>query len=151
MSISGFLKVIHAPKTPKRGFFQVPQKLTSSIALFKSWQSGLPINLRKMGVSIRFIGSPDCKDLKNAMEEVNFWSTWFTPLLGFFLCVNQVPQKLTSFIAVFKSLQSKLPIILINTPMLRVKCLKEENSEKKNFEKKNWGDFFSQNFLPLDN
>ena len=47
-----------------------------------------------MGVFIRFMGSPNCKDLKNAMEEVNFWSTWFTPLIGFF-CVNQVPQKLT--------------------------------------------------------
>ena len=44
LSISGFLKVIHAPKTPKRGFFQVPRKLTSSIAFFKSLQSGLPIN-----------------------------------------------------------------------------------------------------------
>ena len=36
LSISGFLKVIHAPKTPKRGFFQVPRKSTSSIAFFKS-------------------------------------------------------------------------------------------------------------------
>ena len=25
-----------------------------------------------MGVFIRFMGSPDCKDLKNAMGEVNF-------------------------------------------------------------------------------
>ena len=29
----------------------------------------------EMGVFIRFMGSPDCKDLKNAMEEVNFLST----------------------------------------------------------------------------
>ena len=67
LSISGFLKVIHAPKTPKRGFFQVPRKLTSSIAFFKSLQSGLPINL-------------------------------------------------------------------INTPMSRVSCPRDENSEKKKFE-----------------
>ena len=31
-----------------------------------------------MGVFLRFMGSPNCKDLKNAMEEVNFWGTWFT-------------------------------------------------------------------------
>ena len=37
-----------------------------------------------MGVFRRFIGSPDCKDLKNAMGEVNFWGTWFTHLLGGF-------------------------------------------------------------------
>ena len=28
-----------------------------------------------MGVFIRFMGSPDCKDLKNAMEEANFRGT----------------------------------------------------------------------------
>ena len=28
-----------------------------------------------MGVFIRFMGSPDCKDSKNAMEEVDFWGT----------------------------------------------------------------------------
>ena len=28
-----------------------------------------------MGVFIRFMGSPDCKDFKNAMEEVNFRDT----------------------------------------------------------------------------
>ena len=28
------------------------------------------------------MGSPDCKDLKNAMEEVNFRGTWRNPLLG---------------------------------------------------------------------
>ena len=28
------------------------------------------------------MGSPDCKDLENAMEEVNFWGTWRNPLLG---------------------------------------------------------------------
>ena len=28
------------------------------------------------------MGSPDCKDLKNAMEEVNFRGTWKNPLLG---------------------------------------------------------------------
>ena len=118
-AISAFLKVIHAPKTPKRGFFQVPRKLTSSIAFFKSLQSGLPMNLKNtpmprisypqkenpekkklkkksqkfflnfffsgflsfrqltlgMRVFIRFMGSPDCKDLKNTMEEVNFRCT----------------------------------------------------------------------------
>ena len=35
-----------------------------------------------MWVFIRFMGSPDCKDLKNAMEEVNFSGTSFTSLLG---------------------------------------------------------------------
>ena len=82
LSISGFLKVIHAPKTPKRGFLQVPQKLTSSIAFFKSLQSGLPINLIDTPIFLRFMGSPDCQDLNNAMEEVNFWGTWKNPLLG---------------------------------------------------------------------
>jgi hypothetical protein len=116
MSISGFLKVIHTPKTPQRGFFQVLQKLISSIAFFKSSQLGLPINLLNtpmsrvscrndgnfenqadqfraflhkmqihhssfgqltlgMGVFRRFMGSPDCQDLKNAREEVNFRDT----------------------------------------------------------------------------
>jgi hypothetical protein len=28
-----------------------------------------------MGVFGRFMGSPDCQDLKNAMEEVNFQGT----------------------------------------------------------------------------
>ena len=135
LSISGFLKVIHAPKTPKRGFLQVPRKLTSSIAFFKSLQSGLPINLINTPMSrvscpkeenpekknfekknffwfifwiffffkifflrIFFIwtnnswhggvykvyGKSRLQGFKNAMEEVNFWSTWFTPLLGFF-------------------------------------------------------------------
>ena len=51
LSISGFLKVIHAPKTPKRGFFQVPRKLTSSIAFFKSLHPGLPINLINTPIS----------------------------------------------------------------------------------------------------
>ena len=100
LSISGFLKVIHAPKTPKRGFLQVPQKLTSSIAFFKYLQLGLPMNLINtsmsrvscqndenpenqaffhkmvprifiiwtktigMGMFRRFMGIPDCKDLK---------------------------------------------------------------------------------------
>ena len=71
LSISGFLKVIHAPKTPKRGVNQVPQKLTSSIAFYKSLQSGLAMDL-------------------------------------------------------------------INTPMPRVGCRNDENPEKKNFEKKNF-------------
>ena len=35
-----------------------------------------------MGVFLRFMESPDCKDLKNAMEEVNFRGTWKNPLLG---------------------------------------------------------------------
>ena len=35
-----------------------------------------------MGVFNRFMESPDCKDLKNAMEEVNFRGTGKNPLLG---------------------------------------------------------------------
>jgi hypothetical protein len=49
--------------------------------------------------------------------------------------VNQVPQKLTSPIAFYKSLQSRLAMDLINTPMPRVDCRNDENPEKKNFEK----------------
>ena len=30
------------------------------------------------------MASPDCKDLKNAMGEVNFWGTWLTPHFGGF-------------------------------------------------------------------
>ena len=30
----------------------------------------------------RFMGSPDCKDLKNPMEEVNIQGTWKNPLFG---------------------------------------------------------------------
>ena len=50
--------------------------------------------------------------------------------------VNQVPQKLTSPIAFYKSLQLGLAMDLINTPMPRVGCRNDENPEKKNFEKK---------------
>ena len=50
--------------------------------------------------------------------------------------VNQVPQKSTSPIAFYKSLQSGLAMDLINTPMPRVSCPNDENPEKKNFEKK---------------
>ena len=46
------LKVIHAPKTPKRGVNQVPKKLTSSIAFFKSLQLGLPMNLKNTPIPI---------------------------------------------------------------------------------------------------
>ena len=53
--------------------------IISSIAFFKSLQSGLPINLINTPMSRVSCRSPDYKDLKNAMEEVNFWSTWFTP------------------------------------------------------------------------
>ena len=42
-TISAFLKVIHAPKTPKEGVFQVLRKLPSHIHFFKSSQLGLPI------------------------------------------------------------------------------------------------------------
>ena len=45
--------------------------------------------------------------------------------------VNQVPQKLTSPIAFYKSLQSGLAMDLLNTPMPRVSCLNDENPEKK--------------------
>ena len=51
--------------------------------------------------------------------------------------VNQVPQKLTSPIAFYKSLQSGLAMDLINTPMPRVSCLNDENPEKKKLKKKN--------------
>ena len=75
--------------------------------------------------------------------------------------VNQVPQKSISPIAFFKSLQSGLPMNLINTPMPRVSCRNDENPEKKNFEKKKFEKkikkkfffqkFFSQDFLPVNN
>ena len=61
--------------------------------------------------------------------------------------VNQVPQKLTSSIAFYKSLQLELAMDLINTPMPRVGCRTDENPEKKNFEKKNFLDFFFQNIF----
>ena len=61
--------------------------------------------------------------------------------------VNQVPQKLTSSIAFFKSLQSGLPMNLINTPMPRVSCRNDENPEKKNFEKKIFLRFFFKFFF----
>ena len=35
-----------------------------------------------MGVINRFKGSPDWKDLKNTMEEVNFRGTWKTLFFG---------------------------------------------------------------------
>ena len=35
-----------------------------------------------MGVFNRFMGSPDCEDFKNAMEEVNFRGTGKNLLLG---------------------------------------------------------------------
>ena len=35
-----------------------------------------------MGVFNRFMESPDCEDVKNAMEEVNFWGTWKTLFWG---------------------------------------------------------------------
>ena len=69
------------------------------------------------------------------MEEDNFRGTWFTeknPKRG----VNQVPRKLSSSIAFYKSLQSGLAMDLINTPMPRVSCPNDENPEKKQFEKK---------------
>ena len=43
--------------------------------------------------------------------------------------VNQVPQKLNSPIAFYKSLQSRLAMDLINTPMPRVSCPNDENPE----------------------
>ena len=114
-----------------------------------------------MGVFLRFMGSPDCKDLKNAMEEVNFRGTGFKKET-FKRGVNQVPRNLTSSIAFFKSLQSGLPMNLKNTPMPRISYPQEENPEKKNFEKKKilkkksqffffFKFFFSQDFHHLDN
>ena len=50
--------------------------------------------------------------------------------------VNQVPQKLTSPIVFYKSLQSRLAMDPLNTPMPRVSCRNNENPEKKVFEKK---------------
>jgi hypothetical protein len=35
-----------------------------------------------MGVFNRFMGSPDCEDLKNAMGEVNFFDQWPKLSLG---------------------------------------------------------------------
>ena len=61
--------------------------------------------------------------------------------------VNQVPQKLTSSIAFYKSLQSGLAMDLINTPMPRVSCPNDENPEKKNFEKKKFEIFFFKFFF----
>jgi hypothetical protein len=43
--------------------------------------------------------------------------------------LNQVPRKLTSSIALFKSSQSGLPMNLLNTPMPRVSCPNDENPE----------------------
>ena len=92
LSISGFLKVIHAPKTPQKRCESGTSKINFLYSVFKIlvigtfhepykpfWQLTLD-----MGVFIRFMGSPDCKDLKNAMGEVNFLGTWFTPLFGGF-------------------------------------------------------------------
>ena len=50
--------------------------------------------------------------------------------------MNQVPQKLTSYIEFYKYLQSGLARDLINTPMPRVGCRNDENPEKKNLKKK---------------
>ena len=61
--------------------------------------------------------------------------------------MNQVPKKLTSPIAFFKSLQSGLPMNLVNTPMPRASCPNDENPEKKNFEEKNFERFFFDNSL----
>ena len=75
--------------------------------------------------------------------------------------VNQVPQELTSPLAFYKYLQSELAMDLINTPMRRVSCPNDENSEKKKIEKKNFGKkiskflifqiFSSQDFHHFDN
>ena len=90
LSISGFLKVIHAPKTPKRGFFQVHRKSTSSIAFFKSLQSGLPINLINipmmvLGAWMTFKKPEMDKNLRNglSMSETDPKTTvWFHDSVG---------------------------------------------------------------------
>ena len=56
--------------------------------------------------------------------------------------MNQVPKKLTSPIAFFKSLQSGLPMNLINTPMPRDSCQNDENPEKKNLKIFIFSNFF---------
>ena len=87
------------------------------------------------------MGSPDCKDLKNAMEVPDSYLFWG------FVSVNQVPQKLTSPIGFYKSLQSGLAMDLTNTPIPRVSCHNDENPEKKNFEKKKFEKKISNDIL----
>ena len=67
--------------------------------------------------------------------------------------VSQVPQKLTSSIAFFKFLQSRLSMNLINIPMPRVICRNNENPEKKilkkNFEENVFEILFTFFFLSI--
>ena len=72
MSISG-------PKTPQKRCESGTSKINFLHSIFKSSKSGLPMNLINTPMPRVSCRSPDYKDLKNAMEEVNFWSTWFTP------------------------------------------------------------------------
>ena len=74
LSISGFLKVIHAPKPQKRGVNQLPQKLTSSIAFFKSSRSGLPMNL--LNTHMPWI---ICPNDENPVNQANQFRVFFTP------------------------------------------------------------------------
>ena len=67
------------------------KKISFSNFFFSGFSSFRQLTLG-MGVFIRFMASPNCKDLKNAMEEVNFWGTWFTPLLGFFFCESDTSK-----------------------------------------------------------
>ena len=91
-----------------------------------------------MGVFLRFMGNPDCKDLKSAKEEVNFLGTLFAEKNLQKRCESGIPKKLTSSIAFFKSLKSGLPMNLKNTPMPRISYPQKKNPEKKKFEKKNF-------------
>ena len=77
-------------KFEKKNFFDFfLQNFFFSIFFFSGFSSFRQLTLG-MGVFIRFMGSPDCKDLKNAMGEVNFLGTWFTPLFGGFGGMNDL-------------------------------------------------------------
>ena len=107
-------------KTPKRGVNQVPRKLTSSRAFFKSSQSELHMNL--LNTPMPRISCPNDKNPENQADQSRVF-------LHKKRVVNQVPRKLTSSIAFLKSLQSGLPMNLLNTPMPRVSCPNDENLE----------------------
>ena len=99
---------------------QVPRKLTSSIAFLKSSRSGLPMNLINTPMS-----RVSCRNDENPENQADQFRAFFSQKRG----VNQVPRKITSSIAFFKSLQSGLPMNLLNTPMPRVSCPNDENPE----------------------
>ena len=66
-----------------------------------------------------------CRNDENPENQADQFRVFFHKKRG----VNQVPQKLTSSIAFFKSSQSGLPLNLLNTPMSRVSCRNDENPE----------------------